>query len=222
MLQYMSSHHAYVVAGAIEDGVERATLFAETLGIDPVDIETLRFGLFSVEEARKVRDLTNRRPLKGNRKIVIIAASRLFHEAQNALLKVFEEPAEGVVLALVVPSEGMLIATLRSRLLPLPGDATSNDSSADAFLRATKEEREKVVAKLLDRAKSDKAEEKQAARAETLALAEGLLRATYSKKRDDENAALLRDLEQFIPILHERSAPLKLILEHLLLIVPAR
>jgi hypothetical protein len=95
---------------------------------------------------------------------------------------------------------------------------------ASEFMAADASVREKIIAKLLDRAKSDRPEEKQRARADALVLAEGLARAVYSAKKgtsaDPELLAFLSDLDRFIPILHERSAPLKLIFEHLLLVLP--
>jgi DNA polymerase III delta prime subunit len=222
------NHHAYYVAGDSEEGIGRALAYGErTLGLPASgnpDVVVLRYSLFSVDEARKVHDVVHRMPMKGDTKLIVISASRMFHEAQNALLKVFEEPPSGTYIVLVIPSEGVLIPTLRSRLLSLEGEKNTNVDSefVQAFLVAVGEEREKMVAKLLDRAKSDKAEEKQSARNDALALANGLAKAAYAKKDEPEMQALLSDLNRFIPILHERSAPLKLILEHLLVVIPAR
>lgn len=238
------NHHAYFFAGDREEGILAALAYGERvlalIGPTNPDIITLRYDLFSVEEARGVHGIANRTSTKGEAKLVIIAAHRIFHEAQNALLKVFEEPAPGTYLVLIVPSEGNIIPTLRSRLLPLPQhkihiktDMIYHISQiADEFLKAGKAEREKIVSKILERAKSDKQEEKQAARIETLRLAEDLVRATYAmsreqaaggrRQKDKELVAFLTDLNHFIPMLHERSAPLKPILEHLLITAPTK
>ncbi|MDB5189619.1 MAG: polymerase delta prime subunit, partial [Parcubacteria group bacterium] len=91
------------------------------------------------------------------------------------------------------------------------------------FLTATFAEREKLIAKLLERTKADKDEDKQAARGEALRLVEGLMQIGYDSIQKKENAELrvfLSDLDRFIPILHERSAPYKLIFEHILLTLP--
>lgn len=222
------NHHAFYVAGDSEEGIGRALVFGErALGLPASgnpDVIVLRYSLFPVDEARKVHDVVHRMPTKGDKKLIIISASRIFHEAQNALLKVFEEPPAGTYIVLVIPSVGVLIPTLHSRLLALPGNAGSvvDSEFVQTFLKAAGEEREKIVAKLLDRAKSDKAEDKQQARNDALALANGLAKAAYGKKEMPEMQALLSDLNRFIPILHERSAPLKLILEHLLVVIPQR
>jgi DNA polymerase III, delta subunit len=231
-------HHAYFTAGETEEGIHDARVFVESeLGMQTVgnpDVMTLRHGLLSVDDARRLRSLADLSPSAGTQKVLIISASRLFHEAQNALLKLFEEPPAGTILILVIPAEGMLLPTLRSRLLPLPQVKDSKNISLSVishetqeFLKAGKPEREKIIAKLLDRTKSDKDEEKQAGRLAAIHLIEGLTQASYEKWSSEKNPAkreelklFLEDLNAFLPILHERSAPLKLIFEHILLVLP--
>src|SRR4051812_8412136 len=115
---------SYFVAGEAEQGIKQALTFGERAlgltGTNNPDILVLRYGLFSVEDSRKLIDAAYRSASGGNGKLIIASAPRLFHEAQNALLKVFEEPPAGVTLVLVVPSAGILLPTLRSRLLSLP------------------------------------------------------------------------------------------------------
>lgn len=230
MLVFMN-HHAYLVTGDMEQGTEAALRFAgRVLGTDVAgnpDVVLLTYGLFSVEDARTFKDAVMRAPVRGAQKVVIASATRFFHEAQNALLKVFEEPPEGTFLILVLPSDGIVAPTLRSRLLPLPGgeEQRSIPKLAQTFIEAGKGEREKMIEKLLDRTKSDKDDEKAAARADILLLIEGLTMAAYAARVKAPSPALtafLADLNAFTPILHDRAAPLKPILEHVLLVAPAR
>lgn len=228
MLKDMS-HHAYLVTGDIEQGLEAALAFAQrTLGTPDIgnpDVVTLRYGLLSVEDARTFQNAVMRAPIAGDAKVIIVAATRFFHEAQNALLKTFEEPPAGTYVILVLPSEGMVLPTLRSRLIVLPiGEASDQASSiAKEFLASARPVQEKMVAKLLDRTKSDKDDEKAVARAEALAFIEGLTRIAYEKNLkapSKELVAFLSDLDTFTPMLHDRATPLKIIFEHLLLTLP--
>jgi len=227
----MSAHHAYFVTGDIEEGITSALTFVkETLALETngnPDVLTLRHGLFSVEDARLLQSSVMRAPVRGDTKAIIVSATRFFHEAQNALLKTFEEPSAGTVIVLIVPSEGMLLPTLRSRLVSLPdtSSARSVPDLAVTYLALGKEERDKLTAKIVERAKSEKDREKAGARADALSLVEGLtvaVYATHTKAPSPELTALLLDLDRFTPILHDRSAPLKLIFEHLTLVVPRR
>lgn len=86
-----------------------------------------------------------------------------------------------------------------------------------------------MAAKLVERAKADRDEVKQEARREAIELLQGITRAAYrwlhAAKGETERAearTLLHEVSAFTPILYERSAPLKLILEHLLLVIPTR
>ncbi len=223
------THHAYVYAGPKEEGIQAALTFSEQeLGLSSKgnpDVTLFEYGHLSVDDARRITVFAAQAPVQGDKKVIIISAGRLFHEAQNALLKLFEEPAEGTTLILVVPAEGIVLPTLRSRLMSLGASPDQERTAADEFLSATKEEREKLVAKLITKTKSDKDEEKQAARLEALALVEGITRAAYAAREKTSTPdldLLLEELTKFLPILHERSAPLKLIFEHLLLVLPEK
>ncbi len=230
------AHHAYYVSNETEKGIASALAFIEhELGLEinnNPDVIVLRYGLLSVDDARTIRAFGNLSPAAGNVKVLIISTSRFFHEAQNALLKLFEEPPEGTYLVLVIPAEGMLLPTLRSRLMPLPAEKAPElrlpiSLETQEFLAAPRTEREKLIGKLLDRARSDKDEEKQAGRLAAVRLVEGLTQAVYQKWQIEKNSAqrknaqlFLEDLNHFLPILHERSAPLKLIFEHILIVSP--
>ncbi|HEY0010584.1 MAG TPA: hypothetical protein VGB97_01560 [Candidatus Paceibacterota bacterium] len=224
--------HAYFVVDSSERGIAKASAFAERelkVASGSSDLVILRYLHFSVEEARHLTDIAMAAPIEGH-KVIVIATTRFFHEAQNALLKLFEEPPKDVTLILVLPSGGMLLPTLRSRLASLPdvsGEAGLLSPLGEAFLASDATEREKLITKLIDQSKSDKDEEKQEARSAAVRLAEDLLRDASAKKqavKSPEEArryqALITDLLHFLPLLHTRSAPLKLIFEHLLLVIP--
>jgi hypothetical protein len=217
---------SYFYAGEREAGIAASLTYAkEVLQLTPEnnpDVIVFRYGLFSVDDARRVIRIADQMAV-GQEKIMVIAPERIFHEAQNALLKMFEEPPPGTTLVLIVPAVGNLLGTLRSRMQPLSESGPVVSTEAQAFLAASGGEREKIISKLLDRAKSDKDDEKQAARGEALRLAEGLQLSAYASLLEKEHAgmrAFASDLDRFIPILYERSAPLKPIFEHLMLTLP--
>lgn len=249
--------HAYFFAGDIEEGITSALSYAhahlQQVEGKNQDLVVLRHSLFSVDDAHKIASIAYRAPDGQSGKVLVISLTRIFHEAQNALLKLFEEPPVDTTLILVVPSAGMLLPTLRSRLLQLPGgegnrqkDPKNNERPGDyvfrgfrvpeilgvsstnteEFLKGSADEREKIVAKLITRSKSDNDEEKQRVRYEILQLIEGLMASAHHVLPESDGARhkelldFLRDLSAFQPILHERSAPLKLILEHLLIVIP--
>ena len=222
------AHHAYYYVAHQEEGIAQALRYAhESLHMvsegNP-DIVILRHTLFSVDDARSVVRHVGQTGISG-KKLLILSTERIFHEAQNALLKVFEDPPDGTTLILILPSTGLLLPTLRSRLLSLPvgSHAGGLSHTVQTFIQASTTEREKILNALLTRAKSDKDDEKQAVRGEALRLIEGLTQRAHDiwkKKPDADLTLFLEEMSRFIPILHERSAPLKLIFEHVLLTMP--
>lgn len=219
------SHHAFLITGDTESGTESARLLArESLGISVLphpDVMEYTFALLSVDDARELGRLAANAPVAGDKKVFIISAGRIFHEAQNALLKLFEEPPAGTHLYLVLPHAGGLLPTLRSRLVLHTATALRPDA-ARLFVDADQKERERIVTKIVERAKSDKDDDKQEARADAQALLSGLVRIVHEAPRTRETLAFLEDATRFAPILATRSAPLKQIFEHILFTFPTK
>ena len=222
----MNQHHAFAIEAEAEEGITTAVAWAaETLGMaeegNP-DIAVLRCGLFSVADARRVAELAAGVPFAGSHKVIIIAASRAYHEAQNALLKVFEEPPQGTYLFLILPTLGGLLPTLRSRIVTLEARTAPQHTKipeiAREFLKASKEKRSTLIKKL---ASGKDEEERRLHREEAIMLVNGIEAAAYATfKRGDSVAALLSDIATLRAYLHERSAPVRMILEHLALTTP--
>ena len=227
-------HHAFVIEAEAEEGIEVAQAWAKKeLGMkveNNPDIVVLRYGLFSVEEARQVSEVATGAPFVGEYKVIIISASRAYHEAQNALLKLFEEPPKGTYLFLIMPSLGGLLPTLRSRVQVLNAMKDLGGPSFDErpprsnipkvaaeFLRATKEKRTAMIKKL---ASGKDEEEKRELREEAIAIVNGIEAVAYKSGIGSADAALLSDIATLRGYLHDRSAPVKMILEHLSLVIP--
>lgn len=222
-------HHAFVIPAEAEKGIEIAEAWArKELGMNVKanpDVIVLRCGLFSVEDARRVTELAAQAPFAGKYKVLIVAASRAYHEAQNALLKLFEEPSPGTYIFLVLPSLGGLLPTLRSRVQVLTQGAVSRSSKqeipevAEEFLKGGREKRSAIIKRLT----SGKDEERRRElRDEAIAIVNGIEMAAYAKftKRGGSAAALLADVATLRGYLYDRSAPVRMILEHLSLVMP--
>jgi len=100
-----------------------------------------------IDEARFLVKESSKTSLGSNLHQFVIVTQGLTHEAQNALLKLFEEPPKNTVFYLVVPHESILIPTLRSRLIMMDGE--SHESGiASRFLTESIKDRLDTVAKL--------------------------------------------------------------------------
>ncbi|MFA7302626.1 MAG: hypothetical protein WC030_02660 [Candidatus Paceibacterota bacterium] len=217
-------HHAFVIEAEVEEGVARALEWTEKeLGMvtkaNP-DVVVLKYGLFSVEDARKVHAVATQAPLRGTHKVIVIAAARAYHEAQNALLKLFEEPTPGTYLFLILPTLGGLLPTLRSRVQVLKAGTeqhTVASELAHEFLKAAPKKRGAMIKKLTSGKDED---ERRDNRDKVLAIVNGVEAVMYRSEPSIQRTALLEDTARLRDFLHDRSAPVKMILEHLSLVIP--
>lgn len=73
-------------------------------------------GSIGIDEARRIKEFLRQRPLVSPFRTVVIGdAERLTGEAQNALLKVSEEPPEYAIIILITRDPELLLPTLVSR-----------------------------------------------------------------------------------------------------------
>ncbi len=73
-----------------------------------------------LEQVREVTRFLARRPVEGDRSLVVLEAAEAMAEAAaNALLKTLEEPGHGLLILLTAAPE-RLLTTIRSRCQPIP------------------------------------------------------------------------------------------------------
>jgi len=225
----MNRHQSFVIEAEAEEGIRTVEAWAEEeLGMKAKgnpDVVVLRYGLFSVEDARRILEIAASAPFAGEHKVLVISASRVFHEAQNALLKLFEEPPRGTYLFLVLLTLGGLLPTLRSRVQILKHEVRSTKSEtnpAKEFLKGDKEKRTAIIKKLTN---GKDEEERRELRDEAIALVNGIEAIAYQQRGDTLRfpqgvTSLLSDIATLRGYLYDRSAPVKMILEHLSLVMP--
>lgn len=111
-------HHAYLLVGAPEQARSYLDWLCDGLGLrldNNPDFFLFRMDTFGVDEARELRILATRKAVTG-RKIFFITPARITLEAQNALLKTFEDPFPHTHFFLIVREEALVEPTLLSRM----------------------------------------------------------------------------------------------------------
>jgi DNA polymerase III delta prime subunit len=106
-------HHANLLIGTRDWALDEI-LPSERL--EGPDVMIYHFDRMSVVHARSLVYETGLRPIVRPYRTFILSCDSLLHEAQNTLLKLFEEPNNHTVFYLIIPREDMLLPTLRSRL----------------------------------------------------------------------------------------------------------
>lgn len=94
---------------------------------------------FGINDARDLEKWAIGKPLLGESKVSFIITKSITHEAQNALLKVLEEPPLGTYIFINLESRGGLLPTFLSRVVILNVDVLGkkeNKNNAHKFLHS--------------------------------------------------------------------------------------
>jgi len=111
-------HHAYLIEGARDEIVPEILAFCANLNIKTSgnpDFCHIVIDNFKIDEAFELRAMSANKGFSATRKVFIICANTFSLDAQNVLLKMFEEPTENTHFFLVVPDANALLKTVVSR-----------------------------------------------------------------------------------------------------------
>lgn len=180
------------------------------------------FDTFGIDESRSVKEVhTNKSFRSDSRKIYVIKANFFTIEAQNALLKVFEEPGEGNHFFIVTPNSDLLLPTLKSRLQMVREESLEKDSPANKaarfFISSTPSERLTQIKELME----EIAEERKT-KSDVIQFVYALIKELKKKKPAEtwtkEDVSLFEELLKCADYMNARSASTKMILEHIALL----
>ncbi|MDE2188395.1 MAG: hypothetical protein KGJ35_01550 [Patescibacteria group bacterium] len=216
------AHHAYALLLRGKDTSKKVLEFLkEKLGVEHrgnPDVFVEKYELLTIDQARALKEMHATRPFAENgKKFFIIEAEDMTHEAQNALLKIFEEPNDYAHFFIIISSEQMLLPTLRSRLF-IVHDTRSDlvlhrSDLVQNFLKSTLAQRITIVDELAADI-SDQKKPKSAA----IEFVSGL--SDYLKMENLEiNASKLAILAETESYLRDRSPSVKQLLEYVALSV---
>jgi len=221
-----SLYHGYCIEG------ERGAVFNRLCAFLEEDLEfTVRgntdfwaedFDSFGIDESRTLKEIhANKSFRTDSKKIYVIKTNSITREAQNALLKVFEEPGEGNHFFIITPTAEMLLPTLKSRLLIIKseqGQAPPYAVLAKNFLKKGLAQRLALVKEMVE----EISEEKKT-RTDAAAFVQAVLMEIKTQKPANEwstkDAAVLSDVMECADYITDRSSSVKMILEHIALTV---
>lgn len=205
-------YHAYFLVGdAVEIFSKLQNFLEKEVGIKTSgnpDFWSGSFDNFTIDHARGISESSERKDFEGNKKIFIIQTNTINHEAQNSLLKVFEEPTIGTHFFIISPQD-ILLPTLRSRMqVVFTGGVEEN---FDSILKLNLKERLDQVKEITDGI-SDEEKTKQ----DAINFLNQIESELY-KKGVEKSHGSLKVCELSRKSLYDRGAPVKMILENLVL-----
>ncbi len=200
-------HHAYLLVGTYSWA--RTVIPQDDLVLGP-DVLLHTYDRMGIGDVRTLIEESHRAPLTRSHRVGIISAHNITLEAQNALLKLTEEPPATARFYIIVPRADVLIKTLRSRLFLLGTEVEEYTVSETgrAFVAMTHGERLDAI-------------------------------AVHAKKKDDvwmdtllgdcecvahgtKDVSLMRDVIQLATYARSQGASKKMILEHIALSLPRK
>lgn len=160
--------------------------------------------ILTVDQVRQIRTDTFVKPHSAKRRVFIIRdAHRMNESAQNAFLKVLEEPPQGVVFILLTPSKTMLLDTIISRCVLLSlysSNLQKNDYSdaAEQFLKLLISGNEYEMLKLLIPFEKSRIAAEEFFLALSLACAEQIKNGAVNARAFD---SLFEDIKYYLELL---------------------
>jgi DNA polymerase III delta prime subunit len=212
-------HHAYILEGDQEFTRKELFTFIEHDLQEQVkgnpDLWHFQYETLTIDDARALRDAQSNKAISTGRKIFIIETRFMTIEAQNALLKVFEEPTPNTHFFIITPNAEVFLPTLRSRIVRVAVENTEHKKNTQAkdFLSLPYKARLERVADIVE----------QKDKGGAIELVDGIIAELYARTKTKDmrlsNSEIMQELLTSRGYLNDRSPSLKLLLEHISLIV---
>lgn len=206
------SGHAFVVrTHAVDEVTNNLALYAK----EKTDVFFELHSQVGIDDVRELRHKGLLRVDQTRGGIILLGTKALGGEAQNALLKILEEPAPSVRFVLVVTPFTFLFETLLSRVRVISFSTHNDTKNADAFLEKNLAQRLSWIEK-----QRTKGILEDATRHYEVTHLIALCLERLRKTKDTANASSLSDcLSALEDLQHQGSSP-KMWLEHLALTLP--
>jgi DNA polymerase III delta prime subunit len=223
------SHHAYGIIADLTFVAEILEHLQQAHGITTLgnpDLHHRHFDSFTIDDAREIKSMHSMRPVGAlGKKIFVLSIHGIGHEAQNALLKLLEEPAEYAHFFLVIPSEHILLPTVKSRLRIIHMEETGGGKAMSAqksevselaatFLKQSPAKRLETVKKIVEDISKEK-KTKQFA----IEFLEEVQKGIYTKGGAAQSAGPLQSTIVAQRYMYDRSPSVKMLLEYVALTV---
>lgn len=209
-------HHALLIEGEPSTVVPQLYDFFTSVLKMPTkgnpDFYYSEYKTFGINEGRALQNLAAQKAIT-KRQVFVVTFITMTREAQNAMLKILEEPTRNTHFFLVTSNAEVLLSTLRSRLFIVRAiQKDDTGQRAEQFLAADPKQRLELIKNIIDNKDRSKA----------LALLNQIeitLYQTLTKERTGNTARILQEIGEVKKYLYDRGSSIKMILEHAALIV---
>lgn len=223
-------YHSYVVEGEPYTTAGELLKFLEVRGVAEHQSSDVLFQVyesFTMDDSSQIKDWHSQLGIGKNKRVCIIATKFINREAEQTLLKIIEEPAENTHFFIVVPDSGALLGTILSRVHIIKTEISNEDDVTDLkkvvqdFIKANPSDRIKKVTTIID----DNKEKENSGQLRYYATSfvneiESIYYQKFTKdKKNTQIKFTLNELQKSREYLSTPGASVKMILEHLALVI---
>ncbi|MCX6752777.1 MAG: hypothetical protein NTW62_00305 [Candidatus Nomurabacteria bacterium] len=136
-------HHAYLIEGNKDEILPSLFSILEELKVKTSanpDFYNISLDTFKMDDAENLKSSANQKSFgdkKDTKRIFIISANNFLHNAQNTLLKIFEEPKIDTHFFLITPDKEVFLPTIISRtyFISIKSETGDETKEADKFIK---------------------------------------------------------------------------------------
>ena len=220
-------YHSYIVEA---DPESTAPILLEHLrergDIDDTNLDVLYqiYDSFTFNDCSLIKEWHSNLGVTSKSRVCIIGTKFINSEAERALLKILEEPAVRTHFFIIVPNAQVLLDTILSRahVLRLSNSRNiTNDKNAEMFISMNTNNRIEHISQIIKKNKDN--ENSGGLRSDAIELINGIERITHRELQKDktnkELLFILEELKKGREYLGTPGASVKMILEHIALVI---
>jgi DNA polymerase III delta prime subunit len=223
----LNLYHSYIVEGEPNTTAKELLNFLEVRGDiekNNADILFQVYESFTINDSREIKDWHSKLGITNGKRICVIVTKFINREAEQTLLKIIEEPAFNTHFFIIIPDSSVLLPTIISRTqiikIEQQGDKDIK-KEALSFIGLKTKERVDMVALII---KNNKDEENSGQlRYYATSFINEVESIFYQKWKIDRNNKetqfILEELKKCRGYLSTQGASVKMILEHLALVI---
>lgn len=217
-------YHSYIVEGNPDELPQVLRGFFEVRGdikVNSPDVLYQIYDSFSTDDVPKIKEWHNTKGITDEKKICIIGLKFINREAEQALLKIIEEPQIGTHFFFVIPNSSVLSGTVLSRVHVIKVNGNENIIDSKKFLSLKPADRIEMIAEIIKEHKDN--DGSGMLRFKAIELINGLEKILHEKfklnKNDKNLHFILKELATTREYLQTPGASVKMILEHIALVL---
>ena len=220
-------YHSYVIEGEPNMVSSELMTFLEVRGDikkQSPDVLCQIYESFTMDDSDQIKDWHSKSGITNGKRVCIIATKFINREAEQALLKIIEEPAIDTHFFIIIPDSSVLSSTIISRVHVVKTEAEDNreiKKETLSFLESSPKDRIDKVALIIKNNKN--LEDSGQLRYYATSFVNEMESIFYQKFKKDKNDKkiifILGELQKARGYLSTSGASVKMILEHLALVI---